>query len=181
MFKHRLSQVRDTRMRSIFVLMFAAVAMLAMTASSVRVSAQGCTPAWTAGPLLPTTNVRSFGVYFPANGRFYLMGGREDDSAGSDAVNPFEYNPATNTWATRAALYPDNQVNNMACGLLTAGSTPLIYCVGGSQAAAPMGSPRAVRVFTYNPETDTIAVLPPADNWPGGTMNLPGGAAVLNN
>ena len=162
-----------------FVLMFAAMAMLAVTASSVKVRAQGCTPTWAAGGLMPDTNVRSFGVYFPANGKFYAIGGRATDTAGSDAINPYEYNPATNTWTTKAALLPDNQVNNMACGLLTVSGTPLIYCVGGSEAGGV--PPRAVRVFSYNPVTDTIAVLPAADNWPGGSNNLPGGAAVLNN
>ena len=54
------------------------------------------------------------GNYFPANGRFYATGGRRSDAAGNEFTNPFEYNPATNTWVTKAATYPDNQVNNMA-------------------------------------------------------------------
>ena len=120
MLNNKLSHVVNTKMRSMFVLMFAAMAMLAVTASSVKVSAQGCTPTWSPGGLMPTTDVRSFGVYFPANGRLYAMGGRADDTAGSDLLNPLEYNPATNTWATKAALYPDNQVNN--CLLYTSPS-----------------------------------------------------------
>jgi hypothetical protein len=36
-----------------------------------------CTPAWFAGAPLPTPAVRAVGVYFPANGKFYAMGGRE--------------------------------------------------------------------------------------------------------
>ena len=35
------------------------------------------------------------------------------------------------------ATLPDNQMNNMACGVLTVSGTPYIYCVGGSQLAAP--------------------------------------------
>ena len=62
------------------------------------------------------------------------MGGRASDTAGSDFTHPFEYDPATNTWTTKAATYPDNQVNNMACGVLTDAGTPYIYCVGGSVA-----------------------------------------------
>src|SRR5947207_2280148 len=75
--------------------------------------------------------VRAVGNYFSLNGRFYVMGGRSSDTPGSDFANPFEYNPATNTWTIKVATYPDNQVNNMACAVLTAGGTPQIYCVGG--------------------------------------------------
>ena len=108
------------------------------------------------------------------------MGGRSTDVAGSDYTHPFEYNPGANTWVTKAATFPDNQVNNMACGVLTSAGTPLIYCVGGSAAGATTA---AARVFTYNPVTDAIATLGAGDNWPGnaaGTI-LPGGFAVVNN
>ena len=92
-----------------------------------------CPPGWAAGAPFPAVaGVRAAGVYFPANGRFYAMGGRSADVAGADFTNPFEYNPATNTWATKVATYPDNLVNNMACGVLTVGGTPQIYCVGGN-------------------------------------------------
>ena len=114
----------------------------------------GCAP--------PNVGVRSVGVYFPANGRFYAMGGRSSDVAGSDFTHPFEYNPATNTWTTKAATYPDNQVNNMACGVLTDAGTPYIYCVGGSAAGLTAATGR---VFRYNPVTDVIS--PVAAPWPG--------------
>jgi len=124
--------------------------------------------------------VRSVGVYFPANGKFYAMGGRSSDVAGSDFMHPFEYDPGANSWTTKAATYPDNQVNNMACGVLTVSGTPYIYCVGGSAAAQTTAT---ARVFFYNPLTDNITSLTGADNWPGdaaGTI-LPGGFAVANN
>src|ERR1700756_5095492 len=60
---------------------------------------QACTVA--AGPDMPTVLVRSVGVYFPANGRFYAMGGRTADTTGADQQNPREYNPGTNTWTIR--------------------------------------------------------------------------------
>ena len=113
---------------------------------------------------LPSVGVRAVGVYFPANGKFYAMGGRSSDLAGSDFMHPFEYDPATNTWTTKAATYPDNQVNNMACGVLTVSGTPNIYCVGGSAAGATTAT---ARVFFYNPVTDTITTLTSGDNWPG--------------
>ena len=76
------------------------------------------------GAPLPSVGVRSVDVYFPANGKFYAMGGRSADTAGSDFMHPFEYDPATNTLVTEAATYADNQVNNMACGVLTDAGTP---------------------------------------------------------
>jgi hypothetical protein len=120
------------------------------------------------------------GNYFPANGRFYTMGGRSSDTAGNDLTHPFEYNPATNTWVTKAATFPDINVNNMACGVLTVGGTPQIYCVGGS---AGGGTTATARVFSYNPVTDTITTLTAADNWPGDAVGtiLPGGFAVVAN
>src|SRR6266496_87555 len=91
-----------------------------------------CTPGWSAGHDLLSVGVRLVGVYFPANGKFYAMGGRGSDVAGSDFTHPFEYDSGSNTWTIKAATYPDSQVNNMACGVLTVGGTPYIYCVGGS-------------------------------------------------
>ena len=142
-----------------------------------------CSPSWSAGATFPAAAVaRAVGNYFSANGRFYVIGGRNADVAGADFTNPFEYNPTTNTWVTKVATYPDNEVNNMACGVLTVGGTPQIYCVGGSRAGVGSANNTA-RVFSYNPVTDTITTLTAADNWPGnaaGTI-LPGGFAVAGN
>ena len=135
---------------------------------------------WSAGPNLLTALVRAVGVYFPMNGLFYAIGGRSADTAGSDSTHPLEYNPGTSTWTAKPSLFPDNQMNNMACAVLTVGGTPQIYCVGGSAAGAAVAT---ARVFSYNPVADTMAVLPAADNWPGdaaGTI-LPGGFAVVAN
>ena len=148
---------------------------------SVGLTSASCAPgSWTAGGNFPSNVVRSTGVYFPANQRFYAMGGRSSDAAGSDFTTPFEYNPGTNTWAPRAAIYPDNQVNNMACGVLTVSGTPQIYCVGGSAATTTVATSR---VFSYNPVTDAITPLAAGDNWPGnaGGSNLPGGFTVFQN
>ena len=48
---------------------------------------------WSGGPDMPSVAVRSVGDYFPANGKFYAMGGRSSDVAGSDFTHPFEYRP----------------------------------------------------------------------------------------
>jgi Kelch motif/Galactose oxidase, central domain len=149
------------------------------TATPTTTASPVCSPAgWSAGAPLPSVGVRLVGVYFPANGRFYAMGGRSADTAGSDFTHPFEYNPATNTWTTKAATYADNQVNNMACGVLTDAGTPYIYCVGGSAAGATTATSR---VFRYNPVTDVIS--PVAAPWPGanGTTTLPGGFTIFQN
>jgi len=117
------------------------------------------------------------GVFFPANGKFYAMGGRMSDSAGSEFTHPLEYDPVANSWTTKSATYPDNHVNNMACGVLTDAGTPYIYCVGGSAVTIPDISDR---VFRYNPVTDVIS--PVAAPWPAVMgMVLPGGFTVLNN
>src|SRR5207244_10703180 len=78
------------------------------------------------------------------------------------------------------ATLPDNQMTTMACGVLTLGGTPYIYCVGGSAAGAATAT---ARVFYYNPATDAVTTLTGADNWPGdaaGTI-LPGGFAETGN
>ena len=138
----------------------------------------GCAPSgWSAGPALPMVGVRLVGVYFQANGNFYGMGGRSADTAGNDFMHPFEYNPNSNSWTTKSATYPDNQVNNMACGVLAESGTPYIYCVGGSAAGATTATGR---VFRYNPVTDTIS--PVAAPWPPGVTNiLPGGFTIFQN
>jgi hypothetical protein len=132
---------------------------------------------WSAGPDLPNTMVRAAGVYFPANGKFYAMGGRSSDTAGSEFTNPLEYDPATNQWTTRSATYPDNHVNNMACGVLTDAGTPYIYCVGGSAVTIPDISDR---VFRYDPIADVITTVNAP--WPQAQgTTLPGGFTVFDN
>src|SRR5439155_13625240 len=119
---------------------------------------------WFPGPDLPRPGVRLVGVYFPANGKFYVMGGRSMDGVGHDLVHPFEYDPVSNTWATKSASYPDNQVSDMACGVLNDSGTDYIYCVGGS---AGWHTTATDRVLLYNPVTDTISTI--HSPWPGYT------------
>jgi len=168
---------------AVFCLAGLAVALFGMSASSSAFG-QG-TPEtqccrWAAGADMPVAGVRLVGVFFPANHKFYAMGGRASDAVGSDFTNPFAYSPALNLWQGKSATYPDNQVNNMACGVLNNSGTDFIYCVGGSAAGQATAT---ARVFQYNPVTDTITTLSSLDNWPGdnaGTI-LPGGFAVSGN
>jgi len=141
----------------------------------------GCAPSgWSAGPNLPTVLVRAVGVWFPADGNFYTMGGRTADTAGSDFQHVLRYSPATNSWTQMGVTLPDNQMNNMACGVLAVGGTPYIYCVGGSAAGQTTAT---ARVFFYDPVADAATTLASGDNWPGdaaGTI-LPGGFVAVNN
>ena len=140
----------------------------------------GCAPSgWSAGPDMPTVLIRAVGVYFQADGNFYTVGGRISDNAGDDFQHVLQYNPTSNSWTQMASTLPDNQMNNMACGVLAVSGAPLIYCVGGSAAG---NTTATARVFTYDPATDTPALLG-SDDWPGdaaGTI-LPGGFTVANN
>jgi len=166
-----------------FLLVAVALSLAMVAAVPSDVSAQVCNPytqgSWATKTAVPTPIVRAWGTFFPGNGNFYALGGRQTDTAGSDYLNPREYNPSTNMWAVKAGTFPDNQVNNMVGGILDFAGTNLITVVGGSAAGAATAT-AAVR--TYDPVADTVAPLP-ADNWPGnasGTV-LPGGGAVLNN
>jgi hypothetical protein len=133
---------------------------------------------WSAGPSFPQPIVRAAGVFFPANGNFYALGGRSSDAAGSDIMSPSEYNPTAGTWTLKTAVFNDNQVCNMVGGVLNDAGTPVIFLVGGSAAGAAT-STNVVR--RYDPATDTLSVLA-SDPWSGAPANtLGGGAAVFNN
>jgi hypothetical protein len=132
---------------------------------------------WGAGADLPSVGTRFAGVFFPANGKFYAMGGRSNDTGGGEFTNPFEYDPVLNTWTTKAATYPDGNVNNMACGVLNDSGTDYIYCVGGSQSVT---NTVTGRVFRYDPVADVISTVSGGD-WPPGVDTLPGGFTVFSN
>src|SRR3982751_6494700 len=75
-------------------------AAIAQAQSTDKAAAPAVPDSWGAGPNTPTAVVRAIGVFFPANGKFYVMGGRSADTAGSDLLHPFEFTPSTNSWAT---------------------------------------------------------------------------------
>jgi plastocyanin len=143
----------------------------------------GCAPSgWSAGPALPNPPmvlIRAVGVWFPADGNFYTMGGRTSDAAGSDFQHVLRYTPSSNSWTQTGVTLPDNQMNNMACSVLAVAGSPYIYCVGGSAAGQTTAT---ARVFFYDPVADTATTLTSADNWPGNMVGtiLPGGFAAHN-
>ena len=136
-------------------------------------------PSWSIGPDLPSDLIRATGVYFPANGRFYVMGGRTSDAFGSEMTTPYEYNPKTNTWKFKTAPLPDNQVCNMACGVLNVDRTPYIYCVGGTTGGGATTATN--RAFRYDPVADKMETVG-IDAWNESAPNtVPGGYAVVQN
>ena len=74
------------------------------TATGTPSATPTCPPGWSAGGNLPSSAPRAPGNFFPANGRFYSIGGRSADTAGADFTSPFEYNTGTNTWTTKPSL-----------------------------------------------------------------------------
>jgi hypothetical protein len=132
---------------------------------------------WGTGADLPVAGIRFSGVFFPANGKFYAMGGRDLQTGGTEFTNPFEYDPVGNSWTTKAASYPDPFVGNIECAVANDSGTDYIYCVGGSQSST---ATETGRVFRYDPVADVITTV--ATNWPpGDASTLPGGITVFNN
>jgi hypothetical protein len=126
----------------------------------------------------PTVQLRALGVFFPDDGHFYALGGRNNDTFGSDLVHPREYRPESDTWLTRASSFPDVEIDNMVGGVLELGGKRYIIAVGGS-AAGQLTATAAVRL--YDPSLDAFTTVS-TDPWPGaGTTVLPGGAAVWSN
>jgi hypothetical protein len=124
--------------RAFSLLTLLAVCAILFASGQRQARAQACAGiGWTAGPDMPSTGVRMVGVYFGApNGKFYVVGGRSMDGVGNDFTHPFEYDPNSNTWTIKSAIFPDSQVSNMACGVLNDSGTPYICCVGGSAGLA---------------------------------------------
>lgn len=154
---------------------------LSATAAPLAQPAGTCTPpgAWETRADFPLPEVRAWGAFFPPSGKFYVLGGRETNDAGSDFPSPSEYDPALDAWTLKAATFADLQVNNMVGGVLDFGGVPSIVVVGGSAAGATTATSE---VRQYDPVADVLTTLAD-DPWPGNDngTTLPGGAAVLDN
>jgi len=136
---------------------------------------EACT--WQTPAAFPSNVVRALAVYFPDDGKVYLLGGRTDDSSGSDILHPHEYDPAGNSWTQKSATFADAAVDNMVGGVLEALGARTIFMVGGSAAAAVTA---VGTVRQYAPAIDSLSEVS-SDPWPGaGTDVLPGGAAVVD-
>lgn len=150
---------------------------LAVSAALGTTTSAGAFQIWTPGASAPTVIVRGQGAWFAANNRFYALGGRASDAAGSDLINPREYNPATNSWSVKVAAFPSLEVCNMVGGVLTDAGVPYIYSVGGSAAGAATSTATVKR---YDPVADVITIVA-TDPWPAPVNTLCGGGAVVGN
>jgi len=158
------------------------LAVANLGSDDVSILLRNCAPpcSWGTGPDLPFAGARFVGVYFPGNGKFYVMGGYDVNNV--EFTQPFEYDPATNSWTTKSALYPDQAVNDMACSVLNDSGIDYIYCAGGWEFDVSETLPgfTTSRVFRYDPITDVITDIPAS--WPPGDIDIfPGGFTVLNN
>ena len=158
----------------------------ATCATAAQAATLGCAPpgAWTTQTAFPDTAiVRSWGAFFPPDGKFYLMGGRFADGPGNEFIQVQIYDPTTDTWSASNATFPNSDVNNMVGGVLDFGGTQQIVVVGGSL-GTNAGDPQEVTADTrtYDPVADSLQTLT-NDPWPGNTdgQTLPGGAAVYEN
>jgi hypothetical protein len=143
---------------------------------------------WEVGAPLLTPVVRAVGVVYLLPGtldapehyhnrtRFEMFGGSAGPS-GAAQMRPFEYQPLTDTWTLKQAVFDDSQVTDMVAGVLTDGVGSRIYLVGGR---APGAVTATNKVRIYDPIADVTPTVLTSDPWP--VLNtLPGGAAVVNN
>ncbi len=136
--------------------------------------------AWTYETPFPLSGVvHAWGQYFPANGKFYVLGGRRSDAAGTEIFYPREYYPLGQTWAGKFSAFPDNQTSDLVGGVLNVSGTDYIVLVGGAASGATTATSA---VLAYDPILDAGATLT-TDPWPGNISGavLPGGAAVHAN
>ena len=107
---------------SVVVALVGSGAFASVFAQAKGVKANGFTPEgcfWSPGPDMPTTLVRAVGVYF-TDGNFYTVGGSTSDTPGSDFQHVLQFSAQGSfSWNQMSDTLPDNQVNNMACGVLT--------------------------------------------------------------
>ena len=100
---------------------------------------------------------------FPGQWESLRDGRTQCRHCGSDFMTHLNMIPRLNL-DNQGSYLADNQVNNMACAVLTDAGTPYIYCVGGSAAQLATATDR---VFRYNPVTDISArlLLPGPVRW----------------
>ena len=74
---------------------------------------------WAAGPDMPSAGTRLAGVFFPANGKFYAMGGRSPIQQAASSLIRLNTILVTNSWTTKSATYPDTHVTTWPAVCLT--------------------------------------------------------------
>jgi hypothetical protein len=144
---------------------------------------------WEMGASVPTPLTRAVGAVYLLPGsdkaedpehfhnrtRFDVFGGSFGPS-GMPHLQPFEYQPLTDTWTLKQAVF-DPQINDMVAGVLSDANGSRVYLVGGR---APGASSATNIVRVYDPVADVTPTVLTTDPWPA-TNTLPGGAAVYDN
>ena len=118
--------MRKSRILSRF-LVSAIVATLFVTAAEA--APQGpCTPpgAWSQRADYTSTISRAWGAFFPADGKFYLMGGRPDDGGGTDFIQVHIYDPVADAWTESNATFADNPLGRSSIVRVAMASPPWI-------------------------------------------------------
>jgi Kelch motif/Putative Ig domain len=126
------------------------------------------TDAWTTKAHMPTPR---YGLQVAAvNGKIYAIGGVGGsgvDCTTGDCHTVEEYDPATDTWTTKAPMPTTRGGSGTAAGVVNG----IIYVAGGSNDNRQLST-----VEAYNPVTDTWSTVPPM---PTARDSL--GGAVINN
>jgi subtilisin family serine protease len=115
---------------------------LAGTPNALLYNALGAPSAWQPKAAMPTAR-RGVAVW-DANGLLYAIGGA--NSAGTVLRTVQAYNPATNSWSTKAALPAARQTGNGAAEI-----NKIIYLAGGHDAAGALTR----TLYAYNSGTNT--------------------------
>ncbi len=145
MIKRHISKARLIVLLTVLATGFASLGLIKHSSASAETvdTAGPCTLAWQ--PIASTNRPRNIAslVYYPSNGKFYLIGGTTTGGAGPLPVE--EYDPVANTWSDKALSITGN-------GATLLGG--LIYVLGEQNLNE--------RAFgQYNPVTDTFTPLTP--------------------
>jgi len=135
-------------MRGLVALLVAAA--LTLFPSAV-LQAQSSGGTWTTEAPMPTARI-GLAVATASNGKLYAIGGSNGSGSIVYLATVEEYDPATNTWATRAPMPTPRSV----LGVVAAANGKL-YAIGGQTT----GSIILATVEEYDPTTDTWATKAP--------------------
>jgi len=157
------------------VIRLAVIVMTVAAAAPVAQAADGPDwgGSWQSGPNTTFQLTRLDGAYVESTGLVYFLGGRLDTNT---LGNIWTFNPGTGTYADTGVVMP-TPISNYTINPLTDATGLGLYVFCGRDAAAG----QTFGVQAYYPATNTVAQLPPADNYPGPTSCSSALNVVVNN